>query len=73
MARKIAKSERLKDKMPKIETRLERLRDKMSKRGARFGKENQHMGNYMGNKYSFIHPVRLHNLRHHKSESSVCL
>ena len=52
MVRKRTKNERLRDKIPDRETRFERLRLKLSKREARFRKRNQHMDNYMGNRYS---------------------
>ena len=40
MVGRSTKSERLRDKMPDIETRVDRLRDNMSKREARFRKGN---------------------------------
>ena len=52
MLRKRTKHTRFRDNTLNGVTRFERLRDNMSKREARFRNGNQHVDDYMGNKYA---------------------
>ena len=52
MLRKRTMHTRMRDNTLNGVTRFERLRDNMSKREARFRNGNQHVDDYMGNKYA---------------------